>query len=278
MDKELVLLALGAVGGLLVAGYSLIDVTLYPLSEDIAALVNDVPIRQVDHQNRVRRLATEGAEPEAIRQSLDALVDEELLIQRGEELNLTRLDPNVRTALLLAVRNTAFSDQLGRPAAERELRAFFATQAHRFATPLQLHLEHLLLAGDTPAAALAKIQATFITGDKPAAGQELYLTNSPALPPVPLSATALQRFLPEPVVAAAASLPAGEIATIPLNGQLHLLKAVSRDEPDTPDFEDIRAEIEIEYGFHRESVAFHDYLKWLRDRAQIRRHSPEPNQ
>ena len=120
MDKELAMLALGAALGLIMAGYSLLQVPGYRLPDDIAALANAVPISQAEHQSRIQRLAAEGAAPDALRQSLEELVDEELLIQRAEELNLTRLDPNVRTALLVAARNAAVSEQLAGPASEQE--------------------------------------------------------------------------------------------------------------------------------------------------------------
>tara|TARA_B110000503_G_scaffold102137_1_gene152535 strand:+ start:1997 stop:2833 length:837 start_codon:yes stop_codon:yes gene_type:complete len=278
MDKELAMLAAGAALGLVIAGYSLLTVPSYPLSDDIAALVNEVPISQADHQSRIQRLAAGGAAPDALRQSLEALVDEELLIQRAEELNLTRLDPNVRTALLVAARNAAVSEQLARPASEQELRAFFTAEASRFTTPLQLTLECLVLADDTPVTALAEIRAAFTTSSPLPAALAMYLTDSTPLPPVPLSLTALHRFLPAPVIAAAAALPAGETAVVPQSQQLYLIKVVTRANALTPAFDAVRTQVEIEYGFFREHHAFANYLQWLRDRAQIQRHSLEPVQ
>src|SRR5262249_59790115 len=88
---------------------------------------------------------------EALRRHvLDRLIDEELLVQRGLELGLARVDPRVRRELAAAVVTEAVTEgDHGEPTAD-DLRAFYDAARGFFAPRGRLHLPPVLLAATPP--------------------------------------------------------------------------------------------------------------------------------
>jgi len=99
------------------------------------AVVNGAPILQSDYQRALRALAADlqgdDASPAMRQRVLDRLIEQELLVQRGLELDLASRDPRIRATLTdavigLLVARGAPSDE---PYGDEQLRAFY--QQHR---------------------------------------------------------------------------------------------------------------------------------------------------
>jgi parvulin-like peptidyl-prolyl isomerase len=133
--RSMVLLALGALLGLAIAGYGLFTAkgtrsrSVPP--EDLA-LVNNRPILRSDFMAQVQtEFATPFAEstPEQRAKVLMDMVAEELQVQRGLEIDLPSFDPDVRTALVAGVQLEISADVMAQQPTDQELRAYY--EAHK---------------------------------------------------------------------------------------------------------------------------------------------------
>jgi hypothetical protein len=133
--RSMVLLALGALLGLAIAGYGLFTAkgtrsrSVPP--EDLA-LVNNRPILRSDFMTQVQtEFATPFAEstPEQRAKVLEDMVAEELQVQRGLEIDLPSFDPDVRTALVAGVQLEISADVMAQQPTDQELRAYY--EAHK---------------------------------------------------------------------------------------------------------------------------------------------------
>lgn len=166
--RSLVLSAVGAIFGLVLAGYTLFTAKgtsgggLPP--EDVA-LVNQRPILQSDFVTQTQ-LETGAAFKDASqadrRKVLGEMIDEELLVQRGLDVDLAASDPDVRSALVAGVNLQVDADILAAPPEEAALRRYFAEHHDRYAIDGSMDLRDWVMpaaARDAAQAAVAALRA-----------------------------------------------------------------------------------------------------------------------
>jgi parvulin-like peptidyl-prolyl isomerase len=133
--RSLVLLAIGAITGIAIAGYGLFTAKgtrVHGVPPEAIALVNQRPIlrsdfiTQVQTQYSVRFGETTPAQR---RQVLDDMIDEEIMIQRGLEVDLPSFDPDVRSTLVAGVELQLFADVLAQKPTAAQLQTYY--DAHR---------------------------------------------------------------------------------------------------------------------------------------------------
>ncbi len=161
--RSMVLCAIGAIVGLAIAAIGLFSAqgtgthTVPP--EDIA-LVNRRPVLRSDF---VAQLESETGETfeQATRAEklkvLDEMIREELLVQRGLELDFAETDQPTRNALVMAMDQQALAEVTASQPAERQLREFFENNRARYASDGILTVRHLLLPANS-AASEARLQ------------------------------------------------------------------------------------------------------------------------
>jgi hypothetical protein len=130
----------GALVGLLMAGYSLFTArgtsTLVVPPEDVA-LVNQQPISRSDYLLQLQTLyAVDLAHATAVqrRKVLDDMIREELFVQRGKELDVASIDPDVRAAMVNSVELEIAADAITAQPTEAQLRAYYAAHQARYAS------------------------------------------------------------------------------------------------------------------------------------------------
>ncbi|MFN8641460.1 MAG: hypothetical protein U0802_07320 [Candidatus Binatia bacterium] len=136
--RPIVLLALGALLGALLAAAGLTAPGTGRLPPDVVALVNQAPIRTEDYTRMLAAVASDRRAPleEADKQHvLDRLIEEELLVQRGLTLDLPRLDRRVRADLTQGVIDGIASQASDHEPSDDELRAFYDGHRDVFAGP-----------------------------------------------------------------------------------------------------------------------------------------------
>src|ERR1700723_3582144 len=107
--RSMLFFALGALIGLVIAGYGLFTAKgtrSHSVPPEDLALVNNRPILRSDFMTQVQtEFATPFAEslPEQRAKVLQEMVAEELQVQRGLEIDLPSFDPDVRSALVAGV-------------------------------------------------------------------------------------------------------------------------------------------------------------------------------
>jgi parvulin-like peptidyl-prolyl isomerase len=138
--RSMIFLGVGAVAGLALAGYSLFTArgtsTLFVPAEDVA-LVNTQPISRQDFWAEVQTLyGVDQAHATAAqrRAVLEAMIREELFVQRGKELDLASSDPEVRSALVNAVEAEIAQDAMTTQPDDEALRGYFEAHAARYST------------------------------------------------------------------------------------------------------------------------------------------------
>lgn len=138
--RSFALLAAGALLGLGLAGYGLFSAkgtsTNRLPAEDIA-LVNQKPVYRSDF---VIQTQNEFSVPfgettiEQRRKVLDDMINEELMVQRGIEVDLPGYDPNVRATLVSGVELQMYADILAKQPSEEELTAYYQTHRDKYSS------------------------------------------------------------------------------------------------------------------------------------------------
>jgi parvulin-like peptidyl-prolyl isomerase len=152
--RSVVLLASGALIGLAIAGYGLFTAkgtrshTVPP--EDIA-LVNQHQILRSDFMTQAQTQFTlpfAQTTREQRRQVLEDMINEELMVQRGLEIDLPSYDPDVRNALVAGVELEVTADVLARQLTTEELHAYYEQHKEKYSTEGVMQLRDLLIKTD----------------------------------------------------------------------------------------------------------------------------------
>jgi parvulin-like peptidyl-prolyl isomerase len=138
--RSFIFMGSGALLGLLMAGYSLFTArgtsTLAVPPEDVA-LVNQQPIARSDYLQQLQTLYGVDlghASAEQRRRVLDDMIREELFVQRGKELDVASIDPDVRSAMVNSVEQEIAADALTAQPSETQLRSYYAAHRARYAS------------------------------------------------------------------------------------------------------------------------------------------------
>jgi len=136
--RSFVLMTMGALAGLGLAGYALFTAhgasTLWVPAEDVA-LVNQQPISRGDFLMLLQTLYgvdLSHATREQRQKVLNDMIREELFVQRGKELDLASSDPEVRSALVNAVELEISENAITAQPSEAALREFYTQHPERY--------------------------------------------------------------------------------------------------------------------------------------------------
>jgi len=152
--RSLILMTIGAVIGLGVAGYALFTAkgtsTLVVPPEDVA-LVNQQPISRSDFLIQLQSLFSvdlahsTAAERQKV---LNDMIREELFVQRAKELDVAGIDPDVRAAMVNAVEQEIAADAITTLPSDDKLRAYYQANQARYASEGTLTVRDLVFAPD----------------------------------------------------------------------------------------------------------------------------------
>ena len=149
--RSLILYAVGAVIGLGLAGFALFTakgtaVRTFP-AEDMA-LVNGRQILRSDFRTQLQIEAgvpyaqTTQAQRAKV---LNEMIDEELLVQRGLEVDLAATDPDVRQALVAGVNLQVDADIIAQQPTQAELVAYYNAHLVKYSTDGVMRLRDLVM-------------------------------------------------------------------------------------------------------------------------------------
>jgi parvulin-like peptidyl-prolyl isomerase len=281
VTRSMILCALGAVVGLAIAGVGLFSArgtaTRNVPPEDIA-LVNQRPVLRSDF---VTQLESETGETfaQATRAEklkvLDEMVREELLVQRGLELDFAETDQMTRNALAMAMDQQALAEATTSQPSEQQLREFFNRNPARYASDGILTVRHLVLpvahgasveqsmqkaraavsalrAGTPVEEVIAKFGLTEPRND----GDEFYF--------------AARIHLGDAVYAKALQMKEGEVSE-PLQGGdgLHIVKVIKDKVPVPLSFERARLQVLTDLKNAQQERLMAATMKFLRERSKI---------
>jgi len=276
--RAMVLCAAGAVVGLGIAGYGLFTAsgtaTRHVPPENVA-LVNQRPIlrsdfvTQLESETGKRFEQTTRAEQLKV---LDEMVREELLVQRGLELDFAETDQGTRNSLVSTISDQAVAEVTTAEATEQQLREFFDQHPGRWATEGVMTLRNFVRPGVTAQEGMAEArkaagelragtaveQVLARHGMSESARQdaEYYFT--------------IQYRLGDALFAGIAGLSNGEVSE-PVAGKdgIHVVQMLKNDKPVPLSFETARPRVFSDYNEAAQARIMDSTMKFLRGRAKI---------
>ena len=272
--RSLILCAVGAVAGLVVAGAGLFTAQGTRIAgvppEDVA-IVNQVPILMSDYSQQLNALYGHGlaqATAAEKRKTLDTMVREELYVQRGVELGLQNDVVEVRTALVGAVEGQQAVDADATQPTEAALRDFYHARAATYANegsmtvidyrasgPDEAHAAASAIRGGQPVSAAVTAYRLSDTG-RTSDGEEFYFAARLHLGP---RLFAVARALRDGQVSDPVAMPDG----------VHLL-AMTRNMPPTPQpFDRVRETVLADYRADKVTRIQAGADQFLRKRADV---------
>jgi len=270
--RALWLYAIGAVKGLMIAGYGLFTASgtsTRTVPPENIATVNQRPILRSDF---ITQLAMETGETlsEASRADqlkvLDEMVREELLVQRALELDFGETDQNSRNALVSAISDQAIAEVTTSQPTEPELRDYFQQHPGKWATEGTMSLRDYTAADSPSARQLAQQLRAGTSADalsaRPGIKENSHQTNEYYF--------ALQFRLGAPLFDAIRNLAAGAVSEpVMLPDGIHIVQVEMNNRPKPYTFEQARAQIGSDYNAEARDKRIANTIAFLRSRAKI---------
>jgi hypothetical protein len=271
--RTLLMASAGAIAGLAIAGFGLFTAkgtsTLMVPAEDVA-LVNQQPVSRVDYIALLQTLySTDLAHATAAQKQrvLNDMIQEELQVQRGAELDVAAVDPQVRTAIVASVEEQAAMPAYTDKASEQKLRAFFEAHREKYSSEGVISLHDLLFAdiatageaatalrtGQAMATVLAKFKGRDTDNGK---DEDFYF--------------AAKIHLGDVLFAAAQKLPSGAVSDpVGTEEGLHVLVVVKNTPPMPLSYDAIRSRVADDYRADAAIRLQASNRDFLRKRANI---------
>jgi hypothetical protein len=237
---------------------------------DTLVLVNQKPITQTAVQHARQQLISQiGQAATAIQDSLiiERLIDDELLLQRAENLDLLNADPGIRKLLARAAIQEIIKDSISETVSESQLRAFYLEHQDTFQEPKLVKLEVAKLSDMS----LAK-KVIQDTKDTSSLNSAVLLNNVEmmAIPQSALPAHMLRRYLGPSLATIAQSMENNQISDpIVLHQAIYLVQILST-QPATPiPFDQAKPAVIREFRRKNRDIALLTALKALREKSSM---------
>jgi hypothetical protein len=159
--RSIALLSVGALLGLAIAGYGLFTAKgtrSRSVPPEAIATVNQRLVLRSDFMTQTQvqyKVPYTQSTSEQRHKVLEDMISEELMVQRGLEMDLPSYDPDVRSALVAGVELEVSADVLARQPTEDELQQYYAAHRDRYSSEGVMRLRDLIAADPTDAATAA---------------------------------------------------------------------------------------------------------------------------
>lgn len=281
--RSLILYAIGAGAGLIIAGFGLFTaagtkITGVP-AEDVA-LINGRHILRSDFvtQTQIETAVPFAQSTKAQRQKvLGEMIDEELLVQRGLEVDLAASDPDVRMAEVNGVQLQVDADVLAQQPSDQVLLAYYNAHKDKYAAEGIMALRDLVIKPDDNTTAdeardkATKAAAAYRKGDT---GDDVAATysmkDSGALDRGDLFDFAVKIKLSPALYAAARKLTTRQASDpIEQNGDFHVLLMDKHQIPPERNFADARDAVLQDFKKDEQARVETANLAYLKSKADI---------
>lgn len=264
-ETDLRLLALGALVGLVMAGFGILRQAPEgsALPEDTLARVNDTPITRDLYERTVTRLpGPAGLRP--VEDVLQMLIDDELLVQRGVELGMLNSDLTVRQAVIDSLVASITAEADAADPTDLELETHLAENAERFSFVAKISIE--VWQSDREAAAQA-LADKLRMGASDLGSEDIERMADLPTGLIPLEIA--RDYVGPGIASTAATMPPGSSAVFARRGRWLVLRLLDKEMSAATDLASIRNRVLIDYRRHLADETLRTYLAGLRERARI---------
>jgi parvulin-like peptidyl-prolyl isomerase len=239
----------GALIGLILAGYSLFTArgtsTLFVPPEDVA-LVNQQPISRADYLQQLQTLYgvdLAHATPTERSKVLNDMIREELFVQRGKELDVASVDPEVRSAMVNSVELQIAADAITAQPSEAALNSYYDAHRARYASEGTMAVGDYVFPAAQPEVAAKAAAILRTTEPSPALLAQWHATASGKVAGSEFYFAA-KIHLGDALFEAAKDLPdRGVSAPIALADGIHVLVMIKNGKPVPFDFEASKVQV-----------------------------------
>jgi len=259
-------LLVGAVAGLLAAGYGMLrqDESRAPLPADAVARVNERIISRDSFERTLARLPAEQIDTHLRTQMLERLIDDELLVQRALELGMAQSDTEVRNAIINSLIASITAEADASSPSDDELALYLAENPDRFSYVASVSVA----AWQSDAETVAQEFVASLRGT----GEATPGDGIAALPDLPsglMSVEILRDYLGPAIAAAASDMPPGSSAVFARRGRWLVVQVLDKTSDVVTDLATIRSRVLQDYRRNMASQAIEDYIENLRQRATV---------
>ena len=264
-------LALGALIGLAFAALGLLEKSAgpTPLPDGAVARINHAIIDVQHYERALEALAaTLGRAPDATEsnQVLQQLVDEELLVQRGIEMNMAGTESTVRGAIVQSLIASVTAEADAANPDDSELERFLAERADDYTYATALSVDAWLTDDESAA---QRFIAELRNADDGNAEPDERVRRVPGLPSGPLPLERLRMFVGPAIAAAAITMPAGSSAVYARQGRWYVVRVNEHAESVLADLATVRSQVLVDYRRSLARSMLSDYLEGLRRNAEL---------
>jgi parvulin-like peptidyl-prolyl isomerase len=271
---------LGAVAGLAIAGYQLLTARgteTRRLPDEDVALINQQPILRSDFITQTETetgMKFESTTHAQRLQVLDEMVQEELKVQRGLELNFVETDQDSRNAVANVVDQQMVAEVVTSQPTDQQLLDFYNAHHEQYHTPGTMTVCDLLLPGahlsDASQAATMSAAVAALRGHNPLAAvlQRYGLVNHNNCENNLYFA--IQIHLGDALFRAATALDTGGVSA-PLQGDdgIHILQMQLNEKPIAETFSESRDAVRSDMRAAREAQLRTGSMNFLRRRSKM---------
>lgn len=262
-------LALGALSGLILAGYGFLRQAEMDTDLPVSAVarVNDVLISRDNYERALARLTEESTNaslPENRGWMLERLIDEELLVQRGLELGMAQSDGTVRNAIVNSLIASVTAQADAASPTDEELERHLADNADRFSFIDKVAVEGWQSDEESVAQGFA---TTLRDSGEPAITDAIRAI--PDLPAVLMPIENLGDYLGPGIAAATIDMPVGSSAVFARRGQWIVVRVLKKESAVVSDLSSIRNQVIIDYRRSLADETLQEYLDDLRNKAKV---------
>lgn len=247
------------------------------LTDDIVALVDNHPILRSDLDLALEALSMNKENPltdEQIRLVRERLIDEQLLLQRGIDLNLHQTSNPIRKLIVNSMIDSILSENNDFLLEDSDLESFYNDNISFFLPAKQLRLKRIFIqfrSQEEDEEKLDAIRSRLIGGeDFDVVSNEEGDNYLPEIPDTFLPERKLKDYMDPVLVKNAFNLKDGQITSeIETKEGYNFLYLVESEKGEPLPFIDMKSKVKGEYIRRKDEEALLNYLTWLRKKYNI---------
>lgn len=247
------------------------------LTDDIVALVDNHPILRSDLDLALEALSMNKENPltdEQIRLVRERLIDEQLLLQRGIDLNLHQTSNPIRKLIVNSMIDSILSENNDFLLEDSDLESFYNDNISFFLPAKQLRLRRIFIqfrSQEEDEEKLDAIRSRLIGGeDFDVVSNEEGDSYLPEIPDTFLPERKLKDYMDPVLVKNAFNLKDGQITSeIETKEGYNFLYLIESEKGEPLPFIDMKSKVKGEYIRRKDEEALLNYLTWLRKKYNI---------